>query len=71
MEHLIDLLLGPSGLVVFVLFVLFAGWKGWWIWGRDYDKLEQEKNEWKEAALRGTRLAEHAVSRVKDNETLP
>lgn len=66
MEEFLQLLLGPLGLTIFVLFVLFSGWKGMWRFGRDYDRME-EKNEkeiefWREAALRGTELAEKAVT---------
>lgn len=72
MDHLLEQLLGPLGLTVFILFTLFAGWKGWWVWGRDYRRLEKEKDEWKDAALRGTKIAERVVSRVeREHETLP
>jgi hypothetical protein len=71
MDHLLDLLLGPLGLTIGLIFALVSGWKGWWVWGKDYRKLEREKNEWKDAALRGTRLAEHVVSRVeREHENL-
>ena len=74
MNEVINLLLGPLGLTVALLVVLFAGYKGWWVWGKDYARMEKEKDEWKEAALRGTRVAERAVTiheaAKEPNETL-
>jgi hypothetical protein len=60
-EDILQQLLGPQALVVFVLLILFAGWKGWWRFGRDYDALMAEKNEWKEAALRSIGAAEKSL----------
>lgn len=62
MDHLVESILGPGGALVLALFILFGGWRRWWVFGWLYKDLEQEKNEWKEAALRGTRIAERAVS---------
>lgn len=62
MDHLVTLLLGPGGALVLALFILFGGWKKWWVFGWTYKDCIAEKNEWKEAALRGTRVAEKAVT---------
>jgi hypothetical protein len=52
MEELLQQLIGPGGLLVFLLFTIFAGWKGWWRFGRDYDACVKEKDEWKATAMR-------------------
>jgi hypothetical protein len=67
MDHLIQLLLGPAGTLVLALTILFGGWKKWWVFGWQYKDAVTEKNEWKEAALRGTALAEKVVS-IKETE---
>lgn len=41
--------------------LLFAHYKGWWVWGRDYRKLEKERDEWKTLALRHLGIAEKAT----------
>jgi hypothetical protein len=61
-EPVIEELLGPTGLTVGLLFVVFAHFRGWWVRGKDYEKLEVEKNEWKQAALRGITTAERAIT---------
>lgn len=62
MDHLIQLLLGPASSLILVLVILYGGWKKWWVFGWQYREKDAEKNEWKDAALRGTRVAERAVS---------
>lgn len=62
MEEILQHLLGPQALVVFILVILFAGWRGWWRWGRDYDRLEADRDEWKRAALKAISGAESAAS---------
>jgi len=53
---------GAMGLLIFFL---VAGFKGWIVWGREFqreinrrEEVERERNEWRELALRGTNLAE-------------
>ena len=62
MDSVLTLLLGPAGVTVLVLLIIFGGWKKWWVFGWQYKDMEAEKNEWKEAALRGTRVAERVVT---------
>ena len=62
MDHALQLLLGPSGVVVLVLFILYTGMRKAWVFGWMYREKEAEVKEWKEAALRGTRVAERALS---------
>lgn len=61
-KQLIDLLLGPGGLLVALLIIIFTGMKGMWVFGWYVRELRDDRDEWKEAALRGTRVAERVVS---------
>ena len=61
MNDLMQLLLGPFGTLVLALTILFGGWKKWWVFGWQYKDAVAEKDEWKEAALRGTAIAEKVV----------
>lgn len=61
-QELADLILGQAGTLVMALVILFGGWKRWWVFGWQYREVSQEKNEWKEAALRGTKIAEQVVT---------
>jgi hypothetical protein len=62
MQDVINLLLGPLGTLVFALFVIFAGWRKWWVFGWQYRDLIGDRDEWKNAALRGTRVAERTIA---------
>lgn len=62
MDEILNLLLGPFGTLVLSLLILFGGWKRWWVFGWHYRETVEEKNEWKEAALRGTAIAERVVT---------
>lgn len=62
MDSILELLLGPFGTLVLSLVILFGGWKKWWVFGWHYRETVTEKNEWKEAALRGTAIAERVVT---------
>lgn len=66
MEHVIDLLTGPGGALVFALVILWAGAKKYWVFGWVYKGVEEEKNEWKNVALRGTKIAEKVVHRAEE-----
>lgn len=61
MEEILQLILGPAGVTVLVLVLMFTGWKGLWVFGWQYKDMKQDRDEWKEAALRGTRVAERAI----------
>lgn len=62
MDEILSLLLGPFGTLVLALVILFGGWKRWWVFGWHYRETVEEKNEWKEIALRGTKIAEKVVT---------
>lgn len=67
MDELLRLLLGPLGLTVSLLFIVYARFKGWWVDGPTHGKVVTEKDEWKTAALRGTKIAETVVERLPKN----
>ena len=46
------------GVVAMLIVIILGGFRGWWVWGRDYKKMEQEKNDWRNLALSGTELAD-------------
>lgn len=63
---LLDTLLGPAGALVFAILVLYGGWRKWWVFGWQYREAISEKEEWKRAALEGTRVASKAVDLAHD-----
>lgn len=61
-----------TGLVGFMLIALFGGYKKWWVFGWSYkesekraEKLEKERDDWRDIALHGTALAEQTVDLFK------
>lgn len=68
MEHVITLLTGPGGALVFALVILWAGVKRYWVFGWAYTACIAERDEWKEVALRGTTIAERAVTHQEIKE---
>lgn len=59
--QIVDLILGPLGTLVLALVIIVTGMKCKWVFGWQYKKLEADKDEWKQAALRGTYVAERAT----------
>ena len=71
--ELIRILTGPGGLLVALLVIIFTGMKKKWVFGWYAREIREDRDEWKEAALRGTRVAERVVSvreKERDDETL-
>jgi hypothetical protein len=58
---ILDILLGPAGALVFAILVIYGGWRKWWVFGWQYREKCDEADEWKKAALEGTRVASRAV----------
>lgn len=66
-EELIRVLTGPGGLLVALLVIIYTGVKKLWVFGWYAREIRADRDEWKEAALRGTRVAERVVSaRVRE-----
>lgn len=59
-NNVLDTILGPSGALVFAILVLYGGWRKWWVFGWQYRDAISERDEWKKAALDGTRVAKRA-----------
>lgn len=63
-------LLETGGTVALLVVVVFGAWKEWWVPGpahkRRVTELTQERNEWKDMALRGVNATEKAVDLARD-----
>ena len=51
--------------VAVLVLILLGGFKRWWVFGWHYKQVEQEKNDWRELALKGTSLAEELTEAHK------
>lgn len=69
MEEVLKQILGPGGALVLALFILFGGFRGWWVYGREYRIMVKDRDEWKDAALKGSRVAERAVDLAHKQDT--
>lgn len=67
MDNLIPLLTGPGGLLIALLVIIYTGTKKLWVFGWYVKELRADREEWKQAALQGTRIAERVVT-VHENE---
>lgn len=54
-------LISQGGLIPVLILLLFAGHKKWIVPGWYVKEILNDRNEWKEAALHGTRIASRAV----------
>lgn len=61
-------ILNDAGVLGLLVAVLVGGARQWWVWGWAYrdvlktvEKLEGERDEWRDLALQGTSLAEKTV----------
>lgn len=53
-----------SGLAFVYFLIIYGGYKQWWVWGWLYKQAIQERDQWKDAALKSTSLAETFVKKV-------
>lgn len=60
------------GVGTLLILILFGGYKKWWVFGWIYkesenraNKLEKERDDWRDLALRGTGLVEQTVDLFK------
>ena len=65
---LIRLLLGPGGLLVALIIIIFTGVRKIWVFGWYAKEMKADRDEWKEAALRGTRVAERVVTQQEERK---
>ena len=54
-----------GGTIGLLVVILIGGMRAWWVWGWLYREVVEEKNEWKDIALRGIISAEEAVDIVE------
>lgn len=67
--------INSAGILGVLIAILYGGFKGWWIWGSEYRKIEDERDVWRNLALRGTDLLERGFkikskADVNDEETV-
>ena len=77
LKQLLDIV-NTVGLVGVLVMILWGGAKRLWVYGWYYREQQQyqirlvrERNEWRDIALRGTVLAEKAVSVLKEDVQVP
>ncbi len=51
-----------------MVLILYGGYKRIWVWGYQLDKVQKEADEWKDAALRSSGLAQTSLSIAKDKD---
>ena len=59
---LLTLLTGPGGLLVALLVIIFTGMKKKWVFGWYAREILEDRDEWKQAALRATTIGERVVT---------
>lgn len=61
-------LLNSGGLLAGLILVLFGGWKSnpWWVFGREFRRIEQERDHWRDLAWKGVNVTEKAVDAVAE-----
>ena len=67
MDDVLRVLLGPFGTLVMALVILYGGRQKWWVFGWYAVEVAKERDEWKESALRGTKIAETVVTALQEN----
>lgn len=68
MEQLITLLTGPGGLLVALLVIIFTGMKRYWVFGWYAREIKQDRDEWKDAAIKGTYVAERVTRATEERK---
>jgi hypothetical protein len=63
--------LSGAGLATLLIMILVGGWRQYWVFGWQFKQLQDERDEWKRMALRGTDFAERAVSLVAKSPQQP
>lgn len=61
-------LLNSGGLLAGLVLVLVGGWKQnpWWVFGREFRRVEEERDHWRDLAWKGVSVTEKAVDAVAD-----
>lgn len=61
-SELLNALLGPVGLLVALIWIVLGSLREWWFTGAAYRRIEKERDEWKDIALRSMDTADKAVT---------
>jgi len=56
-------IISQAGVVGILVIILAGGLRQWWVFGWLYRATIEERNEWKQIALRGVNLAEKGVAK--------
>lgn len=61
-------LLNSGGLLAGLVLVLVGGWKQnpWWVFGREFRRVEEERDHWRDLAWKGVSVTEKAVDAAVD-----
>lgn len=52
-----DALISQGGVIALCLFILWAGHRRHWVWGRDYEDMRSERDNWRTLALEAIGVA--------------
>ncbi len=58
----LPVLIEKGGVVLGLLLILVGGYRGWWVFGRHYDDLRAERDQWRQLAMNGHAINRDAVS---------
>lgn len=51
-----------GGLVIGMVLILIGGYRRWWVFGHHYAEKDRECEQWKQLALNGHLINQHAIS---------
>lgn len=60
-------LLNSGGVVALLVLILYGGWKAapWWVFGREFRAMAEERDRWRDLAMRGMSATEKAVHTIE------
>lgn len=64
-SELLNLLLGPLGLLVALILVVAGAIREWWFTGKAYRRLEAERDHWIQLAMKSVAATDKAVTLVE------
>lgn len=53
--------LNSAGVLGVLILAIIGGYRRWWVYGWLYKQMEQERDDWRNLALHGTKIAEQTV----------
>lgn len=54
--------INAGGVLLLLVGALFGGSRGWWVYGATFLAMQQDRDEWKDLALRGLQAADKATT---------